>query len=172
MAICVRVLFLFLLTSCTVQHSVTCIAKVIHPGNQLLSSIIEYRTGDKRYVCFGPRQAYLAKGELFMLVYNKHKPWKHKLITDAPLFLETEKTQYTEGKIVRCVSGDYSKVVFTYEVNGVSYKKLQMLEGPVDLTRRNNCLVRYSPGNPARSVIMGKKEKNAVDQPLVCTSKP
>lgn len=165
-------IYIVMLCSCAVRNAEVGIATILHPGGKGMPSMIEYRVGKQRYVSFGPRQRHLAKGEHFQLRYDRKKPWKHVLLTEAPAFLENEHTQYTEGKVVRCVNADYTKVSFTYEVNGKSYKKLQVIRGPTDLAKKENCLVKYCTENPARAILISRKRTDTASSPFLASSAP
>jgi hypothetical protein len=137
-----------------------CIATITHPGGKGRPCVIEYRVDGQRFSAFGPRLRYLAAGEHFQLIYNKQKPWKHKLLTDKRIFLNNEQTAFVQGKVLHCVNSSFTRISFVYTVQGKQYKKQQLISGPSGLKKRDKCLVQFSMIDPQRSILIGGSLSN------------
>jgi len=141
-------------SSCSIRVPCQSIATVTYAGTVLRNPIIEYFAGGKRYTVTAPRQKHLVKGEKFKMVYDSLRPYRIELLNEQPLFVPDEKTMVANGEICRCLSGPYSKVHFTYTVNGKSYKKMQVVEGCFYAKRKQACSVWYWAEDPRRAILV------------------
>ncbi len=143
-----------LLFSCSIRNPEYTVATVVVPDLYGKGCVIQYYAQGKRHVTIGPRLKHLARGEKFALYYDRLKPFKIELLTEEPLFEPGETTQCAEGKIVKCVNGTWSKVHYSYEVSGKSYKKTQVIAGNYNGSISGKCFIEYWASDPQRSVLL------------------
>ena len=136
----------------------------------------EYYVGNKKYQ--GLSVEYLSwapNGEKYLLIYDSLYPEDQKnvhLITDYPVFLPEEVTNYTVGKITDIlITKRKHLVTFDYEYTllGKTYQRIQFLEGsnPLinypQLSNGAEFLVEYWVENPQRAIIYIDKPKTYID---------
>lgn len=93
-------------------------------------------------------------GEKYKIIYSSSNPKINKVINEAPVFLETEKTNFTTGKIQKIMKLGNRFVYFEYEVAGNKYVRPQNY----DKTKYNPLngelfKVEYLISNPQRAII-------------------
>jgi len=140
-------------SSCSIRVPCKGVATVVYPGGALRNPVLEYYVGGKRYIAKAPRQRFLVQGEKFELLYDSLNPYKVTLLTEKPVFMSHEKKLYTVGEIIRCISGPYTKVLFSYFADGKRYKKLQVIEGPFYAKKGAPCEISYWAEYPQRAIL-------------------
>jgi hypothetical protein len=144
------------LCSCSAKKFVSSVATVVDTdvcGTIWKRPAIEYMAGNKRILVAGPGIKYLSPGEKFKVYYDCNNPYRNTLVTDSPLFLPEESVGCTTGKIVKCSTGSNTKITFEYEVNGKSYRKIQVFDGFYSLQKSASFEVDYWTENPQRSIL-------------------
>lgn len=121
-------------------------------------SVFEYIVNDNTHDFWGYYNNSLVIGDKFKLVYEKDKPGKSLILLDNPIFLETEETRLTHGKIVDIQYFNKKSIDFEYEVDGLIYSRTQVLPEDFenlfpDLEIGKNYNVNYLIDNPRRSII-------------------
>ena len=119
---------------------------------------ITYEVDEQQYHhwCSKSRYKINVIGEKFMIAYDSKDPSKSNIERHRPIFLQNEKTEYIEGKVVEFY---FNQIRFTYEVNGQTYKKSQhFLKQDFNkykslISIGDVCLIRYWIENPKRSII-------------------
>lgn len=133
-----------------------------------MDAIVEYIVNGVKYEVRTTSSAYEANvhGERFEVKYDKNNPAKSVVLTNKPVFLESESTGIEKGKITRLYrfawgggkdATNYA-VEFEYIINGEKYKKSQELhpdykEKYPELTKGKHYEVRYWVDNPERAII-------------------
>ena len=128
-----------------------------------------YYVGNKRYDYTGPDMAFAPKGEKYLLKYDTLYPNGDKehcrLITEHPVFLPGENTNYTVGTIVKSHKS-YRSFDYRYTVLGKKYFTSQFLaeDDPArnhpQLVNGAEFLVEYWVNNPERAILYIDKPKD------------
>ncbi len=136
----------------------TSVATIVHPGSFTKSSIIEYYANGKRYTVKGPLQKHLAKGDKFELRYRASNPYRKQVLLESPVFLPEEKISFTHARIRKCITGNYSRVRYTYWVNGKHYQRTQWIKDVFNAEKGSVCDIAYWKDDPQRSVMLRSAE--------------
>ncbi|MGZ3921972.1 MAG: hypothetical protein ACXVNM_02230 [Bacteroidia bacterium] len=145
----------FYFCSCRVRNVKTTVATVICPHREFPynCSIIEYRVNEKRYFSMAPHLKYMTKGDKFFMTYDSLNPVKQEIYMEYPVILPSEETLTIKGKILKCITGEYSKITYEYYVNDVRYKKLQVLRGFYRMKKGTECPIRVVKADPKRAKL-------------------
>ena len=127
-----------------------------------------FYVGNKRYDYHGTNKSYAPKGEKYLLKYDTLYPngdFEHvELITEHPVFLPGEKTNYTVGRLVKMHKNSIS-LLYRYTVLGKKHEREQFLaeDDPArnhpQLVNEAEFLVEYWVSNPERAILYIDKPK-------------
>lgn len=110
-------------------------------------------------------QKHLAKGEKFELKYLASDPYRKEVLIEKPVFLPEEQICFAQAIIRRCMTGNFSRVSFTYWLVGKRYKKTQWIKDVFYAEKGSVCNIAYCKDDPQRSVLLrsteGLDENNA-----------
>ena len=154
----ILLLLLLIITSCKIKYPVktVCIVTKPHePGPHGGSPFIYgYKVNEKRYENEGYISQYILMGEKFEMEYDSIHPSRSKIYTDKPIFFESDNIIHTTGIITHANCGrSYTIIDFEYLVNGISYKKHQVLKGYIFIKEGDKFDVAYLEKIPPISII-------------------
>ena len=93
-------------------------------------------------------------GEKFEMIYDSLHPDRSKIFTYKPFFTDYDFVLYTIGIIYDVVHrNNYTGVYFDYDVNGVHYKKYQLIHGKIPLRKGERFEIGYIEESPQLSII-------------------
>jgi hypothetical protein len=129
--------------------------------------IFEYYVGNIKHQGISTEDLTWAPyGEKYLMIYDSLYPENQKyvhLITDCPVFLLGEVTNYTVGKILgdMYIRKDFVTYEFEYTILGKTYQRIQFLDGRdhPELTNGSEFMVEYWVENPQRAILYTDKPK-------------
>lgn len=127
-------------------------------GGSGRNSVFEYYVNGKVYNFWGYYNNTLVIGDKFVLVYDSEKPNESKVIVDRPIFLDSEKTIKSTGKITRIKSYSKKAVYFEYIAGEGLYTRIQCLPDNYStlyptLLEGKEYKIEYWQDNPQRAII-------------------
>jgi hypothetical protein len=119
---------------------------------------IKYYVEGKEYVTYTVNDEGMAKGDRYILVYEKGNPQKSEVLLERPVFLAGEETKESEGTIkkVSTIAKDF--VRYEYVVEEKIYSRTQLYSKEFNPIEGQKYIVWYWIDNPQRAIIYLDKQ--------------
>jgi hypothetical protein len=116
------------------------------------AEIIYYVEG-KEYVTKTLNDEGMAKGDRYILIFEKENPQKCEVLLERPVFLNGEEVRESEGiiKKVSKIAKDF--VRYEYIIEGKTYSRTQLLSKEFKPIVGQKYVVYYWVENPQRAII-------------------